>query len=179
MSTSITPIPASSTPLSPTPTAPAVSAPAATPTAAVAVQAVAKKATTQLAASTDAVTLAKAFVAKYDAAVVAYLIAQKSRVYNDVPALVKPFIAAEWSTLVALINYSTPVIAEAFFAAMEDAIGNGLTQLATGFVEDAVGAAVAPLAPVAAPVVALAPAPVAPAGLSGAGTLASGPPSGS
>jgi hypothetical protein len=143
------------------------------------VQAVAKKATTQLAASTDAVTLAKAFVAQYDAAVVAYLISQKSRVYNDVPALVKPFIAAEWSTLVALINYSTPVIAEAFFAAMEDAIGNGLTQLATGLVEDAVGAAVAPLAPVAAPVVAPAPAPVAPAGLSVAGALASGPPSGS
>lgn len=179
MSTSITPTPASSTPLSPTPTAPAVSAPAATPTAAVAVQAVAKKATTQLAASTDAVTLAKAFVANYDAAVVAYLISQKSRVYNDVPALVKPFIAAEWSTLVALINYSTPVIAEAFFAAMEDAIGNGLTQLATGLVEDAVGAAIAPAAPVAAPVVAPAPAPVAPAGLSVAGALASGPPSGS
>jgi hypothetical protein len=177
LSTSITPTPASSTPLSPTPTAPAVSAPAATPTAAVAVQAVAKKATTQLAASTDAVTLAKAFVAKYDAAVVAYLISQKSRVYNDVPALVKPFIAAEWSTLVALINYSTPVIAEAFFAAMEDAIGNGLTQLVTGLVEDAVGAAVAPLAPVAAPVVTPAPAPVAPAGLAVAGALASGPPS--
>jgi hypothetical protein len=178
LSTSITPTPASSTPLSPTPTAPAVSAPAATPTAAAPVQAVAKKATTQLAASTDAVALAKAFVAKYDAAVVAYLISQKSRVYNDVPALVKPFIAAEWSTLVALINYSTPVIAEAFFAAMEDAIGNGLTQLATGLVEDAVGAAVAPLAPVAAPVVAFAPAPVAPAGLSVAGLLASGPSSG-
>jgi hypothetical protein len=91
---------------------------------------------------------------------VAYLISQKTRVYNDVPALVKPFIAAEWSTLVALINYSTPVIAEAFFAAMEDAIGNGLTQLATGLVEDAVGAGVAPAAPVAAAVVTPAPAPV-------------------
>jgi hypothetical protein len=169
LSTSITPTPVSSTPLSPTPTAPAVSAPAATPTAAVAVQAVAKKATTQLAASTDAVTLAKAFVAKYDAAVVAYLISQKSRVYNDVPALVKPFIAAEWSTLVALINYSIPVIAEAFFAAMEDAIGNGLTQLATGLVEDAVGAAIAPLAPVAAAVVTLAPAPASAPAIPGAG----------
>jgi hypothetical protein len=179
LSTSITPTPASATPLSPTPTAPAVSAPAATPTAAVAVQAVAKKATTQLAASTDAVTLAKAFVAKYDAAVVAYLIAQKSRVYNDVPALVKPFIAAEWSTLVALINYSTPVIAEAFFAAMEDAIGNGLTQLAIGLVEDAVGATAAPAAPVATTVVAPAPAPVAPAGLSIASTVAAAPPNGS
>jgi hypothetical protein len=124
--------------------------PAATPTAAAPAPVATKKAATQLAASTDAVTLAKAFVAKYDAAVVAYLISQKSRVYNDVPALVKPFVAAEWSTLVALINYSTPVIAEAFFAAMEDAIGNQLTQLATGLVEDAVGA----VAPVAAPVAA-------------------------
>jgi hypothetical protein len=120
-----------------------------------------KKAATQLTASTDAVTLAKAFVAKYDAAVVAYLVSQKTRVYNDVPALVKPFVAAEWSTLVALINYSTPVIAEAFFAAMEDAIGNGLTQLATGLVEDAAGATIAPAAPVAAAVVTPAPAPVA------------------
>ena len=172
MSTSITPTPASSTPLSPTPTAPAVSAPAATPTAAVAVQAVAKKATTQLAASADAVTLAKAFVAKYDAAVVAYLIAQKSRVYNDVPALVKPFIAAEWSTLVALINYSTPVIAEAFFAAMEDTLGDGLTQLATGLVEDAVGV-VAPASPVVTPppVVVTPPAPVSVAGVVAAPTV--------
>jgi hypothetical protein len=168
-----------SVPSSPTQSSPAPSASAATPTAAAPTKAAPKKRATQLAASADAVTLAKAFVANYDAAVVAYLISQKTRVYNDVPALVKPFVAAEWSTLVALINYSTPVIAEAFFAAMEDAIGNGLTQLAIGLVEDAVGTTAAPAAPVATNVVAPAPAPVAPAGLSVAGALASAPPSGS
>lgn len=149
-----------STPATSTPTG--TPAPVATPTAVAPASAATKKAATQLTASTDAVTLAKAFVAKYDAAVVAYLISQKSRVYADVPALVKPFIAAEWSTLVALINYSTPVIAEAFFAAMEDAIGNSLTEFAAGLVEDAVGAVAAP-APVgvASPIVAASPAPVA------------------
>lgn len=132
--------------------------PASIPPVVAAAKHAAKKAATQLSASTDAVTLAKAFVAKYDAAVVAYLISQKSRVYNDVPALVKPFVAAEWSTLVALINYSTPVIAEAFFAAMEDAIGNGLTELSVGLVEDAVSAVAVVPAPVAANPVVVAPA---------------------
>jgi hypothetical protein len=154
----------------PTPTP----APAATPTAAAPAKAAPKKRATQLAASADAVTLAKTFVANYDAAVVAYLISQKTRVYNDVPALVKPFIAAEWSTLVALINYSTPVIAEAFFAAMEDAIGNQLAELATGLVEDAIGVITAP-APVGVAAIAVAVAPtsipisgvIAPSGVGG------------
>jgi hypothetical protein len=155
----------------PTPVSTPSAAPAAVaiPTAAAPAKAATKKAATQLTASTDAVTLAKAFVAKYDAAVVAYLISQKTRVYNDVPALVKPFVAAEWSTLVALINYSTPVIAEAFFAALEDAIGNASTELLTGLIEDAAGAAIAPAAPVAAAVVTPAPAPVSAPAIPGAG----------
>jgi hypothetical protein len=99
-------------------------------------------------------------VTKYDAAVVSYLMSQKSRVYAEVPVEVKPFVSAMWGTLVALFNYALPVMSEAFFAALEDEIGDNLANVLVGIVENANPAVVTPAPVVPDPAAAVsAPAP--------------------